>query len=679
MQSNPRSSLCLTYATSFQQASVDDVYVLGSDGNLWLEHAVSGNFGQIPPPREQVDSDVQAFQVVDLQTAYVLSRDGGVLWLEHAVNGKFGQAPPPREQVDSNVVAFQALDTNTVVVLGSDGNLWMEHAVNGKFGQVPPPREQVDSNVVAFQAIPTVGSSSIFSTTVLVLDSENNLWMDHAASGVHIVPVRSTTGVEVLPENTSAAQGAADEVQLVFGTIPPPRDHVETAVAAFQAIDTNTIYILDTGGTLWLEHSVNGKFGQIPAPRTQLATQVVAFQGIDANTVYYLWETKFSKYYTLYSLSQGALKTINNQVLDFSVTPQIIMLGSDCSLWLVTGAIGPEPPPPVQKIDGNVAAPTIYGTLRPSYLLLTVIYAPPGTSGGKNVSTVEYGTSSSTGSTVKTTSSFKAGVDVKASVGSELEKASAGFSFSGTNTDEVSVQKTQSEESDLTVPGPPVDGIDHDYDQFYLWLNPVVRVTADNQSNVTWEIGIDGETITTTYVSVGELKNPATMSAGLTQLLDSAGFSNNDGVNLLNSGANPFVSDTQVLVGPGAVKPSVIDPNRFLPVTIPSLTYRPPDSASGEPNTAKYAATNSVDQNTTTTSEVQIGVSFGVTLGVKDVISVDVTESFQWTHSSSYSTENKSSQSAELSITGPSYGYSGSINLQVYWDTVWSTFMFALA
>src|ERR1700734_4202859 len=109
MQENLRSSLNLSYATSFQQASVSDIYVLGADGNLWLEHAVNGSFGQVPPPREQVDSNVQAFQVLDLETLCCFCV-GGNLWLEHAVSGKFGQAPQPREQVDGNVQAFQALD-----------------------------------------------------------------------------------------------------------------------------------------------------------------------------------------------------------------------------------------------------------------------------------------------------------------------------------------------------------------------------------------------------------------------------------------------------------------------------------------------------------------------------------------------------------------------------------------
>jgi len=37
MQSNPHSSLNRSYATSFQQASVDDICFLGADGNLSME------------------------------------------------------------------------------------------------------------------------------------------------------------------------------------------------------------------------------------------------------------------------------------------------------------------------------------------------------------------------------------------------------------------------------------------------------------------------------------------------------------------------------------------------------------------------------------------------------------------------------------------------------------------
>jgi hypothetical protein len=88
---------------------------------------------------------LEAFVAVPDPTMLVLGTDGN-LWLEHAT---FGNVPPARQQVDGNVQAFQGLDSQTVLVLGTDRNLWLEHA---PFGNVPPARQQVDGNVQAFQA-----------------------------------------------------------------------------------------------------------------------------------------------------------------------------------------------------------------------------------------------------------------------------------------------------------------------------------------------------------------------------------------------------------------------------------------------------------------------------------------------------------------------------------------------
>jgi hypothetical protein len=109
--------------------STDQLLVLGSNANLWLEHAP---FGNVPPAREQVDGGVHAFQPIDNQTVLALGNNGK-LWLEHA---PFGNVPPAREQVDGNVRAFQGLDSQTVLVLGTDEKLWLE---SGPFGNVPPP------------------------------------------------------------------------------------------------------------------------------------------------------------------------------------------------------------------------------------------------------------------------------------------------------------------------------------------------------------------------------------------------------------------------------------------------------------------------------------------------------------------------------------------------------------
>ncbi len=74
---------------------------------------------------------------------YVLGSDGN-LWLEQA---PFGKIPPNRTQVDANAVGCAAVDANTVYVLGSDGNLWLEQAPFGP-GHVPPNRTQIDANVM---------------------------------------------------------------------------------------------------------------------------------------------------------------------------------------------------------------------------------------------------------------------------------------------------------------------------------------------------------------------------------------------------------------------------------------------------------------------------------------------------------------------------------------------------
>jgi hypothetical protein len=84
-------------------------------------------------------------------TIYVLGADGN-LWLE--TGGPFGTIPPRRQQVDGNVAAFQALDLNTIYVLGKNGNLWLEHA---PFGTVPPTRLQFDGNVEESDMFSTLG------------------------------------------------------------------------------------------------------------------------------------------------------------------------------------------------------------------------------------------------------------------------------------------------------------------------------------------------------------------------------------------------------------------------------------------------------------------------------------------------------------------------------------------
>ncbi len=607
-----RSTISQQFATSFDGGNKEEICVLGSNGILWLEHAANVapvlspieeiKFGQVPPPREQVDGNVAAFQPLYglfgmLKDVYVLGRDRN-LWLDHSINGKFGQVPPPHEHVDGNVAAFQGLDLDTIYVLGTDGKLWLDHSINGKFGQVPPPREQVDGNVKAFQALDT--------TFIFVLGSDGNLWLELGPFGLDSISRQQVDGnvaaFQALDRNTVYVLGQDGKLWLEHSTnveswqVPPTREQVDSNVAAFQALDTNTIYVLGTDGKLWLEHSINGKFGQVPPPREQVDSNVDDFQALDTNTIY--------------------------------------VLGTDGKLWLehsINGKFG-QVPPPREQVDGNVSAPLSFGTIRPAYMILTLVYAPPGTNGGQGATMVQYLNGSSTGTTTSTSSSFKDGLDISASVGIDLgvvsASASADFSFSETETSNSSIEYKKSESYQITVPGPATDGIDHGEDKFYLMLNPIISGTVDRKNNASWELGIDGSTMNIQWVAVKWLKNPSIMPPGVKQELDAAGLTQFDYAEILK--ADPFAS------GPAAINQS-----RYWRVQM-TLPYEPPVNPADKPALTTYNLQNSETQTSTHTEEVQYGVS--ITIEEKTDIpftqSLKTTASFQWTNTNSQSIQN---------------------------------------
>jgi hypothetical protein len=173
-------------AKTFSALSADVVYVIGSDGALWLEQAPFGP-AHIPPKRTPVDTSAMACSAVDANTIYVLGNDGN-LWLEQA---PFGPAhiPPKRTPIDKYAVGCSAVNANTIYVLGSDGNLWLEQAPFGP-AHIPPKRTQVDANAV--------GCSAVDANTVYVLDSDGNLWLEQAPFGPgHIPPKRTPVDANV--------------------------------------------------------------------------------------------------------------------------------------------------------------------------------------------------------------------------------------------------------------------------------------------------------------------------------------------------------------------------------------------------------------------------------------------------------------------------------------------------
>jgi len=217
---------------------------------------------------------------------------------------------------------------------------------------------------------------------------------------------------------------------------------------------------------------------------------------------------------------------------------------------------------------------------------------------------------------------------------------------------------------DINVQGPSADGIDHDHDLYYLCLKPALIVTIVDGKQLTWGYDPASVPMEVVYVYGGWLKKPATMPHGVMAVLTRAGITQAEYPKILS--ANPFSSGT------------AIDPKRFLP-TDRTFPYEPPFSPNDPVPTVTYVQKNETTAKASSKSEHQYGVSFSVEdkFSFLFTASLKVAGSFNWTNSSTLGTSTLSSQSASVTVGGPSFGYKGPVDVLVYWDTIYNTFMFA--
>jgi hypothetical protein len=256
---------------SFQAISATEIFVLGTDGNLWQEFG--GKTWTVPltiANRSQVDSSVETFQVLDTNTVFVLGTDGN-LWLETGPFGNVSQTVANRKQVDGSVLAFQALDVNTVFVLGTDGNLWLETGPFGNVSESNSRRLQVDGSVIQFWAM-SLGE-------VYVLGSDLNLWYEPGPFGnLNITQSNRTQidanvndfqGLRLSSEAGSSINGSSADVIFILGhdgnlwMVQGPyngvahtvatRQFVEENVISFGALNTSEMYLIDGNLNLWYE------------------------------------------------------------------------------------------------------------------------------------------------------------------------------------------------------------------------------------------------------------------------------------------------------------------------------------------------------------------------------------------------------------------------------------------
>ena len=525
---------------------------------------------------------------------------------------------------------------------GTDNKLWK--VFNNGTQQSQPRGNTTNSSLTV------VGDYVYFQGT------DNKLWrMKTDGSAQNVINNNSTKSTPfVTPDGWVWFQGTDNKLWKVFNDGSHQSQPGNNSTSSSPTVMGDYVYFRGTDNKLW-RMTTDGSHQNVINNNTTNNTPLVTpegwvwFQGTDNK----LWrvftdgsqQSQPNNNTTLSTPAVGAMGISQGTVGEWTY-----FQGTDNKLWRLF-------------LPANAIAT---GTMRPKYYILSVLYSPPGANGGKSGSLVDYASGSTTGTTTSTSSSFKAGINIEASDGLNIGVLKLGattqFSASSTNTDTSSENITKSQTFDMKVPGPGADGISHDHDMFLLMLNPLLAVSVYPGNYMFWTMGVDGPVMNIQSVYVGWLKNPATMAAGVKQQLDAAGLTAADYAQIL--AANPFAQ--------GA---TAIDPNRFLP-TPQTFPYEPPFSAADPVFTSSITAQNAVNVTNTHSVQHQYSVSVSGTAGIA-LASLKVGGSLEWTNTSTYGTTSTSTQSATATVGGPAFGYTGSTDVVVYWDTLYSSFMFA--
>lgn len=345
------------------------------------------------------------------------------------------------------------------------------------------------------------------------------------------------------------------------------------------------------------------------------------------------------------------------------------------------------------------------GTLFPKYYILGLVYAPPGCTSTKTLacstqSTVDYQTGSSMGTKVSTEDSYQQSVNLKldfslglgsgASAFSDAFGLSASGDYSSTTTDTTSQTISKGTTLDVKATGNG-DGVDHDQDVFLLLLNPAIALQQEHifsgpgecaAGTVNWLFGINTASIpgdALYKITVGELRNPASMPADVAAQLNTLNFTLADYQTILAQ--DPFAGSSTT--GANAVP---IDPARYVPTTT-AFPYEPPDQASecksGVCTCPAIAntITNEIasDIGSSTKTEYQVGLSESLNGIDAGIFKFGETVQLNWTWTSTSTdtdmTDSKQSATASIQCPSPSYNQPETF-MSVYWDKLYGSFLF---
>lgn len=339
-------------------------------------------------------------------------------------------------------------------------------------------------------------------------------------------------------------------------------------------------------------------------------------------------------------------------------------------------------------------------TVTPKYLIMALVYAPPGCTTGPTAqcgtsngsSLVDYNTGSANGTKVSTKDSFQLGVTISYDNSAIIDGIGAGasYGFSETTSDTTAVNVTKSQSNEIKVPGNG-DGIDHGQDMFLLLLHPSVTLQKTGDQ-ILWSFTKGGDLY---EVYVSELRRSATMRPTIASTLKELGFTNDDYQSILSEdpfGGKVSVSSTTLAESSmantssgtfttGANTGPALDPQRFWLTgwTFPYEPSKPSTSCNGGVcNCAAITNSFTNDKLTDITQEDdgQTTVDLNGSVGVPKVWSLKLDTKMVWTTSATTDNSTDSKQTATATLTCPSINYTGDTGMYVYWDSRYGSFVF---
>jgi hypothetical protein len=329
------------------------------------------------------------------------------------------------------------------------------------------------------------------------------------------------------------------------------------------------------------------------------------------------------------------------------------------------------------------------GGVAPKYLVLGVIYAPPGpgSTGSFGPSYVDYTNTTQLGTNTTWSSSFANGYSYSTS-GSLLGiTLGGGAEWTQETDDSTSIAVTKETSVSDKYPGiSPAStvGLNHDNDIVLLWLNPALLCTAEEawtqlpipaaaQCLIYDPMGIpsdpDSPQMDVVQIPVGELNGHFSMQSlnpDLYQILQNHGVTSADYPTI--AGVDPYAScgsSISCVQGIGA------NSTRFDGTGAPIVNFG--NNCNSLSYTATYSSTTTAGQGASTSYTITNTLT-----GSQSFIGTmtEILKSTQtWTNKWSEATSSMTGQSASITVNQPCSGYSGPSQFRVYKDNIYGSFM----